>query len=72
MAEIRFRAALGRSILSEIRNVRLETAKTLLANRTTQLGFIANRCGYRSLAAFSVFFRTETGVTPSGWRNGLR
>lgn len=72
MAEIRFRAALGRSILSEIRNVRLETAKTLLVNRTTQLGFVANRCGYRSLAAFSVFFRAETGVTPSGWRNGRR
>lgn len=72
MAEIRFRAALGRSILCEIRNVRLETAKTLLINRTTQLGFVANRCGYRSLAAFSVFFRAETGVTPSGWRNGRR
>ncbi|NLC80630.1 MAG: helix-turn-helix domain-containing protein, partial [Lentisphaerae bacterium] len=53
-------------------NVRLETAKALLANRTTQLGFVAHRCGYRSLGSFSVFFRAETGVTPSGWRNGLR
>ncbi len=68
MAEIRFRNILGRSILQEIRRVRLETAQHLL--RTTKLGlnFIANSCGYGSLSAFSIFFHQETGVSPSAWR----
>lgn len=68
MAEMRFRAATGRSILSEIRRVRLEMAQRLLQESPRGLDFIANACGYKSLAAFSTFFRSEKGVTPSAWR----
>ncbi|MBQ2630583.1 MAG: AraC family transcriptional regulator [Kiritimatiellae bacterium] len=32
------------------------------------IDFIAGKCGYASLSAFSVFFRQETGVSPSTWR----
>ena len=73
MAEIRFRSILGRSILQEIRRVRLETAQNLLL-RTPALGIdaIAIRCGYGSLAAFSTFFRHETGQSPSQWRHTHR
>ena len=69
MAEIRFRSILGRSILEEIRRIRLETAQILLM-RTPTLGMdaIASRCGYGSLSAFSTFFRHETGLSPSVWR----
>ena len=69
MAEIRFRSILGRSILEEIRRIRLETAQILLM-RTPTLGMdaIASRCGYGSLSAFSTFFRHETGQSPSAWR----
>lgn len=69
MAEIRFRSILGRSILQEIRRIRLETARILLM-RTPPLGMdaIASRCGYGSLSAFSTFFRNETGRSPSVWR----
>ena len=69
MAEIRFRSILGRSILEEIRRIRLETAQILLV-RTPTLGMdaIASRCGYGSLSAFSTFFRHETGLSPSAWR----
>ncbi len=66
--ESRFRAATGRSILEEIRRVRLEAAKELLKNGTADISFIANRCGYRSLSAFSMFFRAETGLSPREWR----
>ena len=69
MAEIRFRLIVGRSILQEIRRVRLETAQSLLLHTPT-LGIddIAGRCGYDSLSAFSTFFRHETGQAPSAWR----
>lgn len=71
-AEMHFRAAAGRSILEEIRRVRLETAKELLEEGGTKIDDIAYRCGYASSAAFSIFFRAETGLTPSRWRNRQR
>ena len=69
MAEIRFRKIIGHSILQEIRQVRLETAKRLLRNPGLGMNFIASNCGYNSPSAFSIFFRAETGQSPSSWRN---
>jgi len=68
MAELRFRKLIGRSILQEIRSVRLETAQHLLRTSSLGMDFIANKCGYGSLSSFSVFFHKETGVSPSAWR----
>ena len=67
-AETRFRAAVGRSILGEIRRVRLEEAKRCLAEGRKSIDAISFQCGYASAAAFSVFFRAETGTTPTKWR----
>ena len=69
MAELRFRAATGRSVLEEIRAVRLDKAKELLAGPPMKLDALANFCGYRSAIAFSIFFKAETGVTPTDWKN---
>ena len=69
MAELRFRAATGQSILEEIRSVRLAKAKELLSGPPMKLDAIANFCGYRSAVAFSIFFKSETGVTPTAWKN---
>ena len=68
MAEIRFRNLTGRSILQEIHRVRLETAQLLLRTSTSGIDFIADKCGYGSLSAFSLFFHKETGVSPSAYR----
>lgn len=68
MVEIRFRKAIGRSILQEIRHVRIETAQRLLRNPRLGMGFIANCCGYSSSEVFAIFFRAETGLSPSEWR----
>ena len=68
MAELRFRAATGRSILEEIRGIRLAKAKELLSGPPMKLEAIANFCGYRSAVAFSIFFKAETGVTPTDWK----
>ena len=68
-AELRFKAATGNSILHEIRNVRLETAKKLLRGERLRLDRVADLCGYKSLPSFSNFFRAETGRSPSSWRD---
>ena len=71
MAEIRFRKIIGHSILQEIRQVRLEAAKRLLRKPKLEMNFIANKCGYGSSSAFSIFFRAETGLSPTEWRKRL-
>jgi LacI family transcriptional regulator len=67
-AEMRFRSVTGHSVLEEIRRVRLEAAKTMLRTESVPIGVVAERCGYRSAAAFSIFFLAETGMQPSAWR----
>lgn len=48
MAETRFRATTGHSILDEIQGVRMKKAKELLADGKLKADEIAARCGYRS------------------------
>ena len=69
MAELRFRAATGRSVLEEIRAARLDKAKELLSGPPMKLDALANFCGYKSAVAFSIFFKAETGVSPSNWKH---
>jgi len=67
-AEIRFRAATGRSVLEEIHAVRLARAKELLANPNLQVKALATSCGYQTPTALMKFFRQATGMTPTAWR----
>lgn len=68
-AEIRFRHAVGHSILDEIQRVRIEKAKDLLSRREKlSLSAIANFCGYATPAALYKTFTKDTGITPSDWR----
>lgn len=71
MAELRFREALGRSILDEIHSERLKKAKEMLSNTSMGLAAIANFCGFKAAAALWKFFRKETGVSPTMWRRGI-
>lgn len=68
-AEMRFLAATGHSIMREILDARLDAAKTLLASSDLSVENTANKCGYKTSAAFCNFFRVETGLTPSAWRD---
>ena len=68
MAELRFRELTGRSVLEEIREVRLAAAKQLLANPAHSIDSIARQTGYATPAAFTTFFKSMTGRTPSQWR----
>ena len=68
MAEMRFRRATGHSVLEEIRAVRIEKAKRLLANPYRGLSVIAEECGYESDTTFRRMFKEETGLTLRQWR----
>ena len=57
MAEIRFRAATGHSILSEIQDVRRAKAEELLKNPNLDRTAVANFCGYSSANALANFLR---------------
>ena len=68
MAEMRFRAATGHSILDEIHAVQIEHAKKLLANPGVKVSFVPAMCGYGSNPFFLRLFRRETGLTMEEWR----
>ena len=70
--ELRFREAVGHSVLDEIQHVRLERAFALLSQTDTAIGAIADLCGYHSDGALKWIFRKETGMTMSEWRNRNR
>jgi LacI family transcriptional regulator len=70
--EVHFRAALGRSIHSEILRVRMERAKALLANSGWTMPHIAEECGFSLASQFSYVFKRETGQTPQAFRNLFR
>ncbi|MGL5812920.1 MAG: helix-turn-helix domain-containing protein [Aeromonas sp.] len=63
-----FRQQLGMSVSHYIRGRRMTLARTLLARTALPIGEIACRCGYQDQGAFAERFLTETGLTPSRWR----
>ena len=66
--ELRFRAAIGRTVMQEVRRTRLEMAKRLLATTRATLTEVAERCGFADAASLSVGFRRETGIPPGEYR----
>ena len=66
--EMRFREAMGHSVLDEILEVRLETAKSLLAHGKVSLSVMAAFCGFSGYPALQKAFRSRTGLTMSAWR----
>ena len=65
---LRFREAMGHSVLDEILNVRLEKVFTLLSQTDTPIGAIADFCGFRSAIALKWIFRKRTGMSMREWR----
>jgi len=66
--EMRFREAMGHSVLDEIRNVRLEKAFALLAESRTAISAIAGLCGYGTERALRKAFSLQTGLSMHEWR----
>jgi len=68
VAEKRFRAATGKTILEEIQDVRFEKVCELLET-DVPIGHIAGRCGMQSDSFLKRFFKSRTGMTLREWRN---
>ena len=66
--EMRFREAMGHSVLDEILSVRLERVCHLLSCTETPIGAIAAFCGFKSDIALSKLFRRRFGMSLLAWR----
>ncbi len=67
--ELRFREAMGRSMLDEILHVRMQKVQTLLADTDIPIGAIADFCGFRSDRALRKIFLAREGVSMAKWRH---
>ncbi len=67
--ELRFRKALGRSINSEIRRVRVEYACKLLSETNIPIKQIALNLGYTDTTHIARYFRIEKGMSLQAYRD---
>jgi len=70
--EQRFQKYLGRSPATEIRRVRVEKAKRLLADSDRSMSAIATACGFEHPDVRTRVFRRQEGITPSTFRKQIR
>jgi LacI family transcriptional regulator len=70
--EIRFKQVTGRTLLGELRRVRLERARRLLLETDLSLSRIAGAAGYSSESYLTQVFRQELGQTPARYRRQAR
>lgn len=64
-----FKEATGGTVLDEIHRLRLDEARTRLAESDPSIKEIAMALGFESQHYFSRFFRRATGMTPSEFRS---
>ncbi len=67
-----FKAAVGRGPLSEIRRIRMDKAKQLLADTDQTTSEIAVHCGYGNETRFYSTFQQFTDMTPGAYRKRFR
>jgi LacI family transcriptional regulator len=66
--ERRFRRALGRTVMQEVRRAHVEIARGLLATTALPLCEIASKSGFTNSTLLSVTFRREVGEPPGVYR----
>ena len=60
-----FHQCYGVKFIDHLTNVRVEAAKSMLADPTMRSSEIGKRVGYQSSSYFSKIFKQKTGITPS-------
>lgn len=66
--ESRFRSVMGHTVHQEIDRVRIERAKTLLAETMLPIKQVALQSGFRTVQYLARAFRRRTGDTPAAFR----
>lgn len=70
--ERKFRVHLSRTVLEEIRRVRLDIAKELLSETDLPMSAIARRSGFSGARRLAVVFKEVEAITPTEFRNAAR
>ena len=70
--EIQFKRYLGRSPAAEIRRIRLEKGRDLLATTDLSVAEVASACGFSNATRLGVAFRHRFGMTPVAFRKHAR
>jgi AraC-like DNA-binding protein len=65
----RFKAYSGLTPAEYVKALRLQKAKDLLTNTKLQIRQIAYSCGFENEYYFSNFFKKQTGISPTSFRN---
>lgn len=68
LAEKRFRAVAGRSVMEEVHAIQIERAKELASNPLIKLTTIPQMCGHRSSPYFQRLFKRFVGYTMNEYR----
>jgi LacI family transcriptional regulator len=71
-AEIHFRNVVGRTIMEEIRRVKLERVCALLAETNLPVGEITRQCGFVRESHLAFLFRNRFNLSMSGYRAAAR
>lgn len=71
-AENRFKTVVGRTIMEEIRRVKLERVCALLAETNLSIGEIARQCDFARESHLAFIFRKHHGMTMSEYRSAAR
>ena len=70
--EIRFKNVTGRTLLAELRRIRLDRARLLLQETDLSLSRVAGSAGYSSESYLTQVFRQDLGQTPARYRRQVR
>jgi LacI family transcriptional regulator len=68
LLEIRFRKLLNRSVLQEIKHIRIDAIVHKLTTTKEPISKIAYTLGFNSLASFSNYFKNEKKISPGEFR----
>ncbi|MDA7926967.1 substrate-binding domain-containing protein [Verrucomicrobiales bacterium] len=71
LLERKFKVTIQKSPLAVLQNLRIERAKSLLADSELTLAAIADQCGCADASQLIVRFRRETGMTPGEFRRSI-
>lgn len=66
--DYKFKKTLGHSPAEEIRKLRINKARKMLAQTDLPMQFIAEACGYANYNYLTQVFKQNTGMTPSEYR----
>ena len=67
-----FRAATGVTFTEYVSRLRVERAKTLLADASVRVSEVAYATGFGSISQFNTVFRQCVGKTPTQYRSGQK